>query len=277
MRIHAARSVTIICVLVLPALGLTASERGISQENTATAATSAKIWLDRQQQIEEYVKSAEIVRIEDIGVGVTKPKKAYLAAGGPVDAIAWKSIPPGRYNGYWESYKSEIAAYEMDKLLGLNMIPPTVERRVKGDLGAAIMWASPTKSFKQLGGAPTPPPIATASWNRQIIRAKMFDNLIHNTDPNLGNWLVDPMWNLILIDHTRSFTTGKDMVHEMSRIDRELWDRMKTLTEETLTSALGPWVVGKSEIRSILERRDKMQTLIDKLVAGKGEAATFVP
>ena len=48
----------------------------------------------------------------------------------------------------------------------------------------------------------------------------MFDNLICNVDPNLGNWLVDPSWNLILIDHTRSFTTKKDMVHQMTRIDQ---------------------------------------------------------
>ena len=43
--------------------------------------------------------------------------------------------------------KSEIAAHELDKLLGLNMVPPTVERRYKGDMGAAVMWCSPTKSF----------------------------------------------------------------------------------------------------------------------------------
>ena len=68
--------------------------------------------------------------------------------------MAWKAIKPGRKDGYWESYKSEIAAYELDKLLGLGMIPPTVEKRVKGELGAAVMWASPTKSFKELGGVP---------------------------------------------------------------------------------------------------------------------------
>ena len=43
-------------------------------------------------------------------------------------------------DGYFESYKSEVAAYELDKLLSLNMVPPVVERRVNNDLGAAIMW-----------------------------------------------------------------------------------------------------------------------------------------
>ena len=52
-----------------------------------------------------------------------------------------------------------------------------------------------------------------------MARAKMFDNLINNRDPNLGNWLVDPAWNLILIDHTRAFAPGKDMVHKMNRIE----------------------------------------------------------
>jgi hypothetical protein len=38
-----------------------------------------------------------------------------------------KAIRPGRQTGYWESYKSEMAAYELDKLLDLQMIPPTVD------------------------------------------------------------------------------------------------------------------------------------------------------
>ena len=96
---------------------------------------------------------------------------------------------------------------ELDKLLDLQMIPPTVEKRVKGELGAAVMWVKPVRSFKELGGPPTPPPTYQAKWNRQLLRAKMFDCLIYNKDPNLGNWLVDPAWNLILIDHTRSFTS----------------------------------------------------------------------
>ena len=68
--------------------------------------------------------------MEELQIGVTKPRRAKLAPGGPVDAFAWKVVPPGRPSGFWESYKSEIAAYELDKLLGLDMVPPTVERKV---------------------------------------------------------------------------------------------------------------------------------------------------
>jgi hypothetical protein len=247
------------------------SAAGISHLQTAADATCARFWVGREPEIEEYLKNAEIVKMQEIGIGVTRPMRADLAAGGPVSRMAWKQIKPGMYTGYWESYKSEIAAYELNKFLRIDMIPPTVERRVRGELGAAIMWASPAKSFKDLGGPPTPPAQHAARWDRMIVRAKMFDNLIANKDPNLGNWLVDPDWDLILIDHTRSFTTMREMVHKMTRIDPDLWDRMKALDEASLTSVVGQWLT-KSEIKGMLERRDRFQKLIDQMVAKDGPA-----
>lgn len=230
-----------------------------------------RAWVDHVAEIEQYLKTAEITGMDDIGVGVTKPRKAMLAPGGPVEAIAWKPIRPGRYSGFWESYKSEIAAYELDKLLALGMVPPTVEKDVKGTLGAAVMWISPVESFKQLGGVPglqkgvkMPPPTMIPAWMRQITVAKMFDNLIGNIDPNLGNWLVDPSWNLILIDHTRAFTNTTELYHQLVQIDPVLWEKMRALDEPTLTNALSQWL-DKGQIKALLQRRDKMQKVVEKL------------
>ena len=242
----------------------------------AGEALSAKTWLGHEAEIEEYMKTAEILGLEDIPVGVTSPKSADLAPGGPVDKFAWKPLKPWIYRGSWESYKAEIAAYELDKLLGLGMVPVKVERRIRGELGAAIMWLSPAQTFKELGGVPTPPTRHLGYWTIQLIRAKMFDNLIYNRDPNEGNWMVDPAWNLMVIDHSRSFTPDNDMAHEnMTRIDRYLWERMQQLDEPTLTAALGEWLSGR-EIRAILERRDRMGEVIDALVAKNGEAAVLM-
>ena len=109
-----------------------------------------------------------------------------------------------------------------------------------------------------MGGFPSPPTTQRAWWTVQLIRAKMFDNLIYNRDPNEGNWMVDPAWNVILIDHSRAFTRGTEMQHPLTQVDRDLWDRMKALDEAALTAALGEWL-GGGEIRSILERRDVME------------------
>ena len=239
-------------------------------------AASAKTWVGREAEIEAYLKTADILGLEDIPVGVTNPQSAALAPGGPVDKFAWKALPPGIRRGFFESYKAEIAAYELDKLLGLGMVPVTVERRVRGELGAAIMWASPTQSFKELGGAPTPPTRYIGYWTIQLIRAKMFDNLIYNGDPNEGNWLKDPAWNLLLIDHSRSFGPEAEMAHaDMTRIDRYLWEEMQRLNEPMLTGALGEWL-SEDEIRAILTRRDVMSDIIDALVESHGEASVLL-
>ena len=243
---------------------------------TQADAVSAKTWVGKYEELEEFLKSAEVVEMAPIGTGVTDPQRCELALGGPVDAFAWKPIPPGIYRGFHESYKAEIAAYELDKVLGLEMVPVKVERRIKGDLGAAIMWVAPGQTFQELGGPPTPPATHIEKWNLQVIRAKMFHNLIYDRDPNAGNWLVDPAWNLILIDHSRSFTTEKKMIHEMTRVDRALWEKMKQLDEETLTTALSEWL-REEEIRAILDRRDQMEGEINKLVADRGELDVFVP
>ena len=237
----------------------------------------ARIWLGRAAEIETYIRDVQMLSFTTLSVGVTKPQKATLPPGGPCAYLAWKPIQPGLYGGFWESYQNEIAAYELDKVLGLNMIPPTVEKRHRGERGAAIMWVSPSKSFTDLGGAANvkPPPAKVADWNRNIAKAKMFDNLIANIDPNQGNWLVDPAWNLILIDHTRSFTTTKDLTHVMTRVDPDLWAKMQELTEASLKPVIGK-LMGGGELRAILQRRDKMKTLIDALVKDKGEAFVFM-
>ena len=244
---------------------------------TPAAPADARIWIGRAGEIEEFLRTVEIVKLDQLSVGVTKPKKATLPPGGPVAYLAWKMIPPGHYQGSWESYKSEVAAYELDKFLELNMVPPTVEKTYRGEKGAAVMWASPTKSFKEFGGtgAPMPPGAKLANWNRQLVKAKMFDNLIENVDPNLGNWLVDPSWNIILIDHSRCFTTEKGMMHEMTRIDPDLWARMQALTEASLQPVLGRWMES-GQLRAVIQRRDKMREVVNKLIKAKGEAYVFM-
>jgi hypothetical protein len=244
--------------------GLAALPHRVAGQAQATLPQDARIWIDQRSVIEAYLRTADVVKMDDVGTGVTRPRRAHTAPGGPIESFTWKPIAPGRYHGYWESYKSEIAAYELDKLLALNLFPPAVERTIDGELGAAVMWASPTKSFKQLGGVPHPPPAQLQHWNRQIIRAKMIDNLIANTDPNLGNWLVDPAWNIVLIDHSRAFTATQKMTHTMTRIDADLWARMLALDRPGLSAALGGWL-SDDEIDALLRRRDVMKKKIDAL------------
>jgi len=247
----------------------------VTAADDAVATADARTWLGREAEFERLLTAAKVITLEPIGKGVTRPFRASVEPGGPIEAFAWKPITPGYYSRFYESYKSEVAAYELDKFLGLGMVPVKVRREVDGALGAACMWVSPAQTFHELGGAPSPPAEESERWGIQLTRAKMFDNLINNLDPNLGNWMVDPAWNIILIDHSRAFTVGSRMVHDLKRVERGLWERVLELDEDSLVDVLGDWV-SKGQIKSILKRRDRMVGIVADLVAEHGEAVAIV-
>jgi hypothetical protein len=168
--------------------------------------TSVRTWLGHTPQIEAHLKTAEVTSLEDIGTGVTRPRRAHLTPSAPVESLVWKVLPPGRRGGFWESDKSEIAAYELDKLRQMDMVPPAVERHVRGDVGAAVMWLEGIRSVKELGGT-VPTGVA---WGGPIRKMLLFDNLIGNSDRNAGNILIGPPGEMILIDHSRGFTSDEN-------------------------------------------------------------------
>jgi hypothetical protein len=240
----------------------------VAQSPPATG--SAKTWQGRNAAIEEYLRTAPFEKIQEVPIGVTKPMRGYFPEGGLVRSAAWKQLPPGRTKGYWESYRSEIAAYELDKFFAMDMVPPVVEKRWKHELGAAVLWVEPVRSWKDVENLPKPD-----HWHIQVIRMKMFDNLIGNIDRNAGNLLVDADWNLYLIDHSRAFISETKLPVVMSRIDSILWERMLAIDEATLTTAIGKWV-DRGSIRAMLKRRDVMKTTIETMLKTKPQALVFV-
>lgn len=239
----------------------------------ASQSLGSKIWVGRHAEFEEFLRTAPIERVEKVPIGVTKPERGFFAPGGLARSAAVKHLPMGQRSGFWEAHKSEIAAYELDRLLGLDMVPPSVERRVGSDLGAVVLWVEGCKHVKEVDQATCPRPI---EWAKQVCRQKVFDNLIANIDRNAGNLLVDSEWNLVLIDHSRAFASDKmPFMKEMTRVDRAFFERLKALDEASLMKQVRPWVLGDGTARAILKRRDKIVAHFEKLAQERGEAAVF--
>ena len=94
-------------------------------------------------EAETFLHDARIVGMKPIGVGITKPMKVTLSDGERTHHAVFKSIDEvrhgvvrGRNGGFQtafkDSYKYEIAAYELDKILGLELVPPTARSTVRG-------------------------------------------------------------------------------------------------------------------------------------------------
>ena len=228
--------------------------------------------MGHEAAIEAHLKTARVTRIEEIGTGVTRPRRAWLDPAEPVASMTWKVLPPGRPNGYWESYKSELAAYQLDRLLALEMVPPAVEREIDGEVGAAVMWVDGVKSVKQTGGKVPQGP----QWGRAIRRMQMFDNLIGNPDRNAGNILLGAPGELILIDHSRAFVGDTRLPFPFERVDAALWTRITAVTRDELAAHLQPWIDERA-IEAMLDRRARMVNAVDKLVAKRGRGAVIIP
>jgi len=236
----------------------------------AAAEPAQPMWIDQHEVYDEWLQTAEILEMEDVGEGVTKPIRVTLKQGDTVFKAIYKPLKRGRHKGYWESYQAEVAAYELDKMLGLDMVPPTVVRRIKGDLGSLQLWVEGCDTYKRL----QPKVPQTPQFSQQISRMKMFDNLVFNDDRNAGNFMLDESWNVILIDHSRAFINKKNLLKGKNKLpaqyDRKLFERLQALTREGLEATLGELLQG-GQIKDILARRDKLLEHQQKLVDERGE------
>jgi hypothetical protein len=243
-----------------------------AQAVAPAALACSRQWVGQETEIERFLASGKVTRMEAVPIGVTKPQRAYLEPG-PVARFAWKQLPPQRRSGFRESYKAEIAAYQLDRLLDMHMVPPVVERKVDAQIGAAVLWIEETKGWDMKKPVKGPEP----EWSRQISRMKLFDLLIGNIDRNQGNLIYDADWHLFLIDHSRAFTTRNslDGIAPLGIVDKQLWSRIDALTPEQLQTTLGAWL-SADEQKAMLTRRDRMRQTIEKMVKDKGAAAVFL-
>jgi len=242
-------------------------------------APSSKVWVGHYAEYESYLKTAPIQRVEGISLGVTSPRHAFFAPGGLAASGAWKPLKPGMYEGYFESYKSEVAAYKLDRLLALDMVPPTVERSYRNEDGSLQLWAQDTRMMKQILDQKLKSP-DPEGWSVQVSRQRAFDDLTANIDDNQGNMLIDAAWNLILIDHSRAFTAVLTQPFEvgktLTRIDKPFYEKMKALDRATVTREIGALLEARG-VSSLISRRDAMVKGFEKLAKEKGDAKVFTP
>jgi hypothetical protein len=248
------------------------------------AAPGAKNWVEHWAEIEEFLRSAEVVATEKVGWGITQPRKLSLEKQDRSLAALWKSLARGRRGGIWESHQAEAAAYELDKLLGLDMVPPTVLRRLGDQDGSLQLWVEGSRLFAEVQSQKPP----TKKWERERSCMLVFDNLICNPDRNARNYMVASDWSIILIDHSQAFmtrspfyrdrtlclATGVDSVALPERFDRKLVARLRQLEIGPIQSRLGE-LLSANQMASILERRDALLQYIDELVAENGESAVY--
>jgi hypothetical protein len=254
---------------------------------TCVATAHVQFQVIQGEEIERFLREAEIVGAKTLDVGITAPKKLTMARNGETRYAVFKTVDEyknmmkfadGRVDvNFQDTWMSEIAAYEIDKIMGLGMVPSTVERTYRGQKGSVQFWVDSMMSELEHRAKKITSP-EPENFNREMFKARLFDNLLYNTDRNLQNLLITKEWELILIDHSRAFRpqTFLKSPKDLERFSLSVLEGLRKLNEKNLTEKAGKYLP-KNQIQGVLKRRDAILELAKKLEAEKGAAAVYYP
>ena len=241
-----------------------------------------------REEKEDFLRTADIVRSEVITEGTTRSARVTLRnERGTHDAhIQTVDVSAAKFEGVagqWElnfrdTYKFNLAAYILDRILGMNMIPATVERKVGKHPAAVTWWIDDVlmDEKERLRREEKPPVPERDRWNRQIFIVRVFDQLIANKDRNYGNIIITRSWDIWIIDHTRAFRPYKELLDpdDLAKCDRALLEGIRRLDKKTLVERLGTYLTNM-EIQGLLARRDRVVKFFDDKAAREGEEAVL--
>ena len=235
-------------------------------------------------EMETFLKTAKVVSQKTTTVGVTLPSRAMLDNGtlrheASIQTVDIKKTTfegsRGTELNFRDAWQFNVAGYELAKMLKLNMVPPYVERRVSGKDASLSWWVNDAMMEKDRFQKKIQPP-QPMKWNEQLYAARIFHELIADTDFNMTNVLITKDWRMWLIDFSRAFRMTKTITNpkQLTRADRTLLTGMRELTPDGVQQALGRWL-SKSEIEGLMARRDLIVQFFDREVAAKGEGAVL--
>ena len=243
------------------------------QAQVASQSSPATPQLSLEQK-EEFLKKAKVIKTKGIGKGVTGTTRATLSDGTlthdahiqtvDVSMTEFKSNRGVEFN-FRDSWRYNVAAYRLDRLLDIGMTPPSVERTHQNKDGSFTWWVDDVlmdegERIKTKAAAPD-----LDVWNQQMWIVRLFDQLIYNVDRNLGNLVIDKTWTVWMIDHTRAFRLFDKVKTpgNITKCERQLFEKLKALDEKTLKTAMENYLTGP-ELRGVLARRTELIQLIEK-------------
>jgi len=260
--------------------GLTPLPAAALQQAPVTALAQSAVQLS-DAEIERFLLNARVVKSRGAGKGVTGSIRATMTDGPLTHDAHVQTIDETKHEfrsatgtefNFRDSWEFNVAAYKIDRLIGLGMVPVSVSRRWRNTPAAYTWWVDNVmmEEGDRLQKKMQPPD--SAAWIDQMQLVRLFDQLIYNIDRNLGNLVITNGWTIWAIDHTRAFRTHTELKTpaNIGRCDRQVFERLKQLDRASLEREVGNHLQ-TFQIDSLLKRRDEIVQLVEK----RGAAGLF--
>jgi hypothetical protein len=262
---------------------------GVAQ-TTATQDTPGHVWLGpdgkplpfrTDGEVLEFLRDGRVVGREKAPGGINRPDVLLLERDGVRARAIFRTARQekrrtriaGRYYvRFVDSYTHEGAAFVLAEHLGFDFVPPVVDRRVDSTEGTLQIWVEGTIDWTAADFRyPSPMVWVKKGWDRDF-----FDNLILNTDRNMGNILVGPDYEIWLIDYTRAFQPQAELLdpEKLTRVPRTAWDRLQATSDEELKDLVREYL-DTEQLQALVARRSLLVKHVARLVEEHGEADVF--
>jgi hypothetical protein len=243
-------------------------------------AASPARWTASEQ--ERFLRTARILNEDYAGKGINDSKKAMLTDGRrkhlahiqfiDIYQPLFKGKDGSEEKDFKDTWKFNVAAYRLARLLGLaHMVPPSVQRTVDGKQASVTWWLDgiTMDEKERLQKGIKPPDIA--AWNAQMDAIRVFDQLIYNMDRSQENLLIGNDWKAYMIDHTRAFRKWPKLRNAaaITKCSPDLLRSLKALTRAAVARDLGSYLT-EEEIDGLMTRRDLIVDILDR-----GESVTL--
>jgi hypothetical protein len=247
----------------------------------AATAVCGEPGVTRIEECERLLRSADVVSSRKLSEGITGSLRVELRDGGTVVRAVFKTVDTKldaketvgseTVKSWRDSWKHEVAAYELDKLLGMRLVPTVVEREIEGKRGSLQLWIE--RPLARFGVGPAPPEPRRADG--AVHAARLLDYLIYNRDRHVRNLLFGGDYRPIAIDNSITFQAFVLPYRPLYRFPRVAVERLAQLERGSFRKALGRYLAGE-EMDGLLRRVDRLRTIIQAVRAESGdEAALF--
>jgi hypothetical protein len=232
---------------------------------------------ESREDVEHYLLSAAVVSTNEGAVpGRTASWKVNLDDGVTRRRAMFKVIDDARPAALPESYKYELAAYALDKLLAFDRIPATIERKIDGANGSLQIRIENCLPLDDMQRKNITPPDSQAFANA-LEEINVFENLAYSERKELDDILIqEETWKIYRVDFSEAFSPTPHLIPEqkITRCSKIMFQNLKDVSDEVIRARLGMYI-NEKEIAALLIRKSLILKTLIKLIEEKGEATVL--